>query len=91
MKKIPLTLTLLSSLFLSQYSLATDISNTTQNPSYELDGKVVLGRTENVYFSGVQGLKDVPFMGKIDTGAETTSMHAEDIHVRSLHADYKNL
>ena len=91
MKKIPLTLTLLSSLFLSQYSLATDTSHTTQNPSYELDGKVVLGRTENVYFSGVQGLKDVPFMGKIDTGAETTSMHAEDIHVRSLHADYKNL
>ncbi|MEZ8878728.1 ATP-dependent zinc protease [Vibrio lentus] len=91
MKKIPLTLTLLSSLFLSQYSLAIDNSHTTQNPSYELDGKVVLGRTENVYFSSVQGLKDVPFIGKIDTGAETTSMHAEDIHVRSIHADYKNL
>jgi hypothetical protein len=91
MKKIPLALTLLSTLLFSQYSLATDTSHTTQNPTYELDGKAVLGRTENVYLSSVQGLKDVPFIGKIDTGAETTSMHAEDIHVKSTHADYKNL
>ncbi|CAH6836602.1 Peptidase [Vibrio chagasii] len=91
MKKIPLALTLLSTLLFSQYSLATDTSHTTQNPTYELDGKAVLGRTENVYLSSVQGLKDVPFIGKIDTGAETTSMHAEDIHVKSTYADYKNL
>ncbi|MDH5927842.1 RimK/LysX family protein [Vibrio lentus] len=91
MKKIPLALTLLSTLLFSQYSLATDTSHTTQNPTYELDGKAVLGRTENVYLSSVQGLKDVPFIGKIDTGAETTSMHAEDIHVKSTNADYKNL
>ena len=91
MKKIPLALTLLSTLLFSQYSLATDTSHTTQNPTYELDGKAVLGRTENVYLSSVQGLKDVPFIGKIDTGAETTSMHAEDIHVKSSNADYKKL
>ncbi|MEZ8323562.1 ATP-dependent zinc protease [Vibrio cyclitrophicus] len=91
MKKIPLALTLLSTLLFSQYTLATDTSPTTQNPTYELDGKAVLGRTENVYLSSVQGLKDVPFIGKIDTGAETTSMHAEDIHVKSTNADYKNL
>ncbi|MEZ9981443.1 ATP-dependent zinc protease [Vibrio cyclitrophicus] len=91
MKKIPLALTLLSTLLFSQYALATDTSHTTQNPTYELDGKAVLGRTENVYLSSVQGLKDVPFIGKIDTGAETTSMHAEDIHVKSTSADYKNL
>ncbi|MFN0719503.1 ATP-dependent zinc protease [Vibrio cyclitrophicus] len=91
MKKIPLALTLLSTLLFSQYALATDTSHTTQNPTYELDGKAVLGRTENVYLSSVQGLKDVPFIGKIDTGAETTSMHAEDIHVKSTNADYKNL
>ncbi|NAZ52876.1 peptidase [Vibrio toranzoniae] len=91
MKKIPLALTLLSTLLFSQYALATDTSYTTQNPTYELDGKAVLGRTENVYLSSVQGLRDVPFIGKIDTGAETTSMHAEDIHVKSAHADYKNL
>ena len=91
MKKIPLALTLLSTLLFSQYTLATDTSPTTQNPTYELDGKSVLGRTENVYLSSVQGLKDVPFIGKIDTGAETTSMHAEDIHVKSSNADYKNL
>ncbi|MFS1503253.1 ATP-dependent zinc protease [Vibrio lentus] len=91
MKKIPLALTLLSTLLFSQYSLATDTSHTTQNPTYELDGKAVLGRTENVYLSSVQGLKDVPFIGKIDTGAETTSMHAEDIHVKSTNADYKYL
>ncbi|MEZ8493122.1 ATP-dependent zinc protease [Vibrio splendidus] len=91
MKKIPLALTLLSTLLFSQYTLATDTSPTTQNPTYELDGKSVLGRTENVYLSSVKGLKDVPFIGKIDTGAETTSMHAEDIHVKSTNADYKNL
>jgi len=91
MKKIPLALTLLSTLLFSQYALATDTSHTTQNPTYELDGKAVLGRTENVYLYSVQGLKDVPFIGKIDTGAETTSMHAEDIHVKSTNADYKNL
>ncbi|MEZ8692032.1 ATP-dependent zinc protease [Vibrio splendidus] len=91
MKKIPLALTLLSTLLFSQYTLATDTSPTTQNPTYELDGKAVLGRTENVYLSSVQGLKDVPFIGKIDTGAETTSMHAEDIHVKSTNADYQNL
>ncbi|PMN52651.1 peptidase [Vibrio lentus] len=91
MKKIPLALTLLSTLLFSQYTLATDTSHTNQNPTYELDGKAVLGRTENVYLSSVQGLKDVPFIGKIDTGAETTSMHAEDIHVKSTNADYKNL
>ncbi|CDU01830.1 ATP-dependent zinc protease [Vibrio coralliirubri] len=91
MKKIPLALTLLSTLLFSQYTLATDTSHTTQNPTYELDGKSVLGRTENVYLSSVQGLKDVPFIGKIDTGAETTSMHAEDIHVKSSNPDYQNL
>ncbi|MCK8083261.1 RimK/LysX family protein [Vibrio sp. 1CM24A] len=91
MKKIPLALTLLSTLLFSQYTLATDTSPTTQNPTYELDGKSVFGRTENVYLSSVQGLKDVPFIGKIDTGAETTSMHAEDIHVKSSNPDYQNL
>ncbi|MEZ9190228.1 ATP-dependent zinc protease [Vibrio sp. 10N.286.52.F8] len=91
MKKIPLALTLLSTLLFSQYTLATDTSPTTQNPTYELDGKSVLGRTENVYLSSVKGLKDVPFIGKIDTGAETTSMHAEDIHVKSSNPDYQNL
>ncbi|MEG3693556.1 RimK/LysX family protein [Vibrio coralliirubri] len=91
MKKIPLALTLLSTLLFSQYTLATDTSHTTQNPTYELDGKSVLGRTENVYLSSVKGLKDVPFIGKIDTGAETTSMHAEDIHVKSSNPDYQNL
>lgn len=92
MKKIPLALTLISTLVFSHYSMATtDTTHTTQNPTYQLDGKSVLGRTENVYLSGVAGLSDIPFVGKIDTGAETTSMHAEDIQVTSTHPDYKNL
>lgn len=91
MKKIPLALTLLSTLLFSQYSLATDTPPTTQNPTYELDGKTVLGRTENIYLSEVKGLEDIPFIGKIDTGAETTSMHAEDIHVTSAHPSYQHL
>lgn len=91
MKKISLALAILSTSLFSQYSLAADTPFTTQSPAYQLDGKAVFGRTENVYLDSVGALKGVPFIGKIDTGAETTSMHAEDIHVSSTHPKYNNL
>ncbi|MEZ9231585.1 ATP-dependent zinc protease [Vibrio amylolyticus] len=91
MKKMPLVIAMLSTSLFSYSSLAVDIPFTTQSPAYELDNKVVLGRTENVYLTGSEALEGVPFIGKIDTGADTTSMHAENIHVSSVHPDYKDL
>ncbi|PMH46019.1 hypothetical protein BCU68_09530 [Vibrio sp. 10N.286.49.B3] len=63
----------------------------TQNPAYELEDKVVLGRLENVYLGQIKALNNLPFMGKIDTGADTTSMHANNIYVSSDNPKYQNL
>lgn len=86
-----LALALTSALLVAPLSWAQSISATTQDPVYQLDDKLVLGRVESVYYSDIPELKAVPFIGKIDTGADTTSMHAENIHVSSSHPDYQNL
>ncbi|WP_019615403.1 RimK/LysX family protein [Psychromonas ossibalaenae] len=59
--------------------------------SYQVDDKPVLGRLENIYYNDVSELGAIPFPGKIDTGAETTSMHADNIVVTSLNEKYKGL
>lgn len=64
---------------------------TTAEPAYQWQQKVILGRVENVYHQDVAELKGVPFIGKIDTGADTTSMHAENIEVYSNSPKYKDL
>ncbi|WP_413285422.1 ATP-dependent zinc protease [Vibrio sp. MA40-2] len=69
---------------------ASEVSYTTQNPAYMLEGKSVFGRVENVYFTEKQQYMNIPFDGKIDTGADTTSIHAENIHIQSTHPKYKN-
>ncbi len=91
MKKMSLALALTSALLAAPLSWAQSISGTTQAPVYQLDNKLVLGRVESVYYSDIPELKAVPFIGKIDTGADTTSMHAENIHVSSSHPDYQDL
>lgn len=91
MKKMSLALALTSALLVAPLSWAQSISATTQDPVYQLDDKLVLGRVESVYYSDIPELTAVPFIGKIDTGADTTSMHAENIHVSSSHPDYQNL
>lgn len=83
-----LTLWLISSLLLSFSVFAQQGTYSTQHPAYELDGKAVLGRLENVYFIGNEKYKDIPFEGKIDTGADTTSVHADNIHVYSTNPKY---
>lgn len=91
MKKTSVLLAIMAATsFYSPLSLASG-SFTTQSPAYTLDNKVVLGRLENVYFSGIEGVSTVPFMGKIDTGADTTSIHADNIHVESSHPKYAGL
>ncbi len=91
MKKLSLVLALLSSALLAPSALALDSSATTQTPVYVIDDKVVLGRVENVYLDNVAELDGIPFAGKIDTGADTTSMHAVNIRVISEHEDYQSL
>ncbi|WP_028864613.1 RimK/LysX family protein [Psychromonas aquimarina] len=59
--------------------------------SYQVDDKPVLGRLENIYYNDVAELSAIPFTGKIDTGAETTSMHADNIVVTSQNEKYKGL
>ncbi|GAM77281.1 hypothetical protein JCM19241_1751 [Vibrio ishigakensis] len=64
---------------------------TTAAPALTWDEKVILGRVENVYHQDIPELKDLPYIGKIDTGADTTSMHAENIQVYSNNPKYKGL
>lgn len=97
MKKVVRTLTLLVavfsivSVFNSASAGAKETVYTTQHPAYKLEGKTVLGRLEHIYFTGSGKYSDIPFVGKIDTGADTTSMHADDILIYSLNPKYQAL
>ena len=91
MKKLSSALVLMVALLANPLTWQHVLAATTQNPIYQLDNKPVLGRVENVYFSGISELAQIPFAGKIDTGADSTSIHAENIYVYSTHPDYKNL
>ncbi|WP_413112251.1 RimK/LysX family protein [Thaumasiovibrio sp. DFM-14] len=46
-----------------------------------IDDRLVLGRTELVYFNDIKGLDGVGFPAKIDTGADSTSIYAENIQI----------
>ncbi|WP_281630233.1 RimK/LysX family protein [Vibrio sp. St2] len=91
MKKLSLILTLTGALMTAPQAWSETLSATTQNPAYQVDNELILGRIENVYYNDIPELKGVPFMGKIDTGADTTSIHAENIHLTSTHPDFKDL
>ncbi|MGR5221652.1 RimK/LysX family protein [Vibrio parahaemolyticus] len=69
---------------------APDLS-TTQSPVLSIEDKLVLGRLESVYYQDIDALQGIPFVGKIDTGADTTSMHAEDVKVTSNNPKYQGL
>lgn len=56
-----------------------------------IDGKMVLGRTERVTFPDIEGLKGVGMPAKIDTGADSTSLHAENIHLTSTDPRFKDI
>jgi len=92
MKKIllALSLSLAAPLVLADQSSAT-INASTQSPIYTLDDKLVLGRVESVYLNEIEALQGVSFAGKIDTGADTTSMHATNIRVSSSHPQFSHL
>ncbi|OAJ96094.1 putative ATP-dependent zinc protease [Vibrio bivalvicida] len=92
MKKIllALSISLVSSYVLADQS-STTINASTQSPVYTLDDKLVLGRVESVYLNEIEALTGVSFAGKIDTGADTTSMHATNIRVSSSHSKFSHL
>ncbi|MGF1703611.1 RimK/LysX family protein [Photobacterium makurazakiensis] len=46
-----------------------------------IDNKVVLGRTEKVYFPQIEQLSGIGIPAKIDTGADSTSIHATNISI----------
>jgi hypothetical protein len=58
---------------------------------YQLDNKLVMGRIENIFYSGIPQLHGIAVPAKIDTGADTTSIHALNIHVQSQHPQLKHL
>ncbi|NOH80868.1 peptidase [Vibrio sp. RE86] len=91
MHKLSLAIALAGSLMASSISWAETLSATTQAPLYQLDDKLVLGRVESVYLNDIPELDGISFAGKIDTGADTTSMHADNIHVSSAHPKFSKL
>jgi hypothetical protein len=91
MNKMSLAVALASSLLTSSIAWAEPIAATTQSPIYQLDDKLVLGRVESVYLGDIPALDGISFAGKIDTGADTTSMHADNIHVSSLNPEFQHL
>jgi hypothetical protein len=56
-----------------------------------IDNKVVLGRTERVYFPDVAGFEGVGIPAKVDTGADSTSIFAENIRVSASADVFKGL
>ncbi|MFW7523661.1 RimK/LysX family protein [Vibrio ostreicida] len=91
MNNTVLTMILSSALIFTPLSGSETLSATTTNPVYQVDKKLVLGRIEKVYYDGIPELENIPFTGKIDTGADTTSIHAENIVLSSRHPNFKHL
>jgi len=97
MKKLFLAFTLLALTAMPGLASAdtlfqdASINATTDAPIYTLEDKLVLGRVEHVYLNSIDDLQQVPIVGKIDTGADTTSIHATNIHVTSEHPEFKQL
>ncbi|MBU2896813.1 RimK/LysX family protein [Vibrio hepatarius] len=89
MKKASSALILIGTLLTMPLAWQQSIAATTQDPIYQLDGKPVLGRIENVYYSDIPELTQIPFAGKIDTGADSTSIHADNIHLYSNNPEFK--
>ncbi len=87
---------LLTILFLSVFTTFTSLANTQAEvvsvaERTMIDNKVVLGRIERVYFPGVEGLAKIGIPAKIDTGAETTSIHADNIRLKVKNPAFSKL
>ncbi|WP_220718953.1 ATP-dependent zinc protease family protein [Agarivorans litoreus] len=75
-------------------SVATSLEQSpfyNNGPHYHLDNKLVMGRIEFIYYSNIAPLKGVGIPAKIDTGADTTSIHAVNISIRSSNPKFVDL
>ncbi|WP_406610440.1 RimK/LysX family protein [Agarivorans sp. JK6] len=95
MKFISRTLISLLCIFAAQsHSLATSLEQSpfyNNGPHYHLDDKLVMGRIEFIYYADVDSLKGVGVPAKIDTGADTTSIHALNISIQSSNPKFADL
>lgn len=80
MKVIPTIVLLWLSLSAAASGVACESATDGSKGSQLVIGdKVVLGRTERVYFPDVAGFEGVGIPAKTDTGADSTSIHVENI------------
>ncbi|WP_245907104.1 ATP-dependent zinc protease family protein [Photobacterium sanctipauli] len=56
-----------------------------------VDDKIVLGRAEKVYFPEIEQLSGVGIPAKIDTGADSTSIHATNIEITATDKVFEGL
>lgn len=90
------SLRLLTTLCLAAFAASPAMAKNTQYESIiesraEIDNKVVLGRTELVYFPAIDSLDNIGLPAKIDTGADSTSIHAENITITTSEPVFKGL
>ncbi|MGR5063896.1 putative ATP-dependent zinc protease [Photobacterium sp. DNB22_13_2] len=90
------SLRLLTTLCLAAFAASPAMAKNTQYESIiesraEIDNKVVLGRTELVYFPAIDSLDNIGLPAKIDTGADSTSIHAENITITTDEPIFKGL
>ncbi len=80
------------SIILISPSIAQELSQeTTKKELTMIDDKVVLGRTEKVYLPNIAALNDIGISAKIDTGADSTSIHAENIKITATDPIFNGL
>lgn len=92
MKVIPTIVLLWLSLSAAASGVACESATDGSKGSQLVIGdKVVLGRTEMVYFPDIAVFKGVGMPAKVDTGADSTSIFAENIRVRAAADIFKEL
>jgi len=89
-------LRLITALCLSFISISPSIAQelpqeTTKKELTMIDDKVVLGRTEKVYLPNIAALNDIGIPAKVDTGADSTSIHAENITITATDPIFNGL
>ena len=91
--KVILTIALLWSSLLAVASgvAVASVPDTNEKLQLIIGDKVVLGRTEMVYFPDIAAFNDSGMPAKVDTGADSTSISAENIQVHAAADIFKEL
>ncbi|MEH6529790.1 MAG: RimK/LysX family protein [Photobacterium frigidiphilum] len=89
-------LRLITALCLSVISISPSIAQglpqeTIQKELTMIDDKVVLGRIEKVSLPNITALNNIGIPAKIDTGADSTSIHAENIKITATDSIFNGL